>query len=321
MGTENISNYSRGQEGTSEGYFSDDPNNRFLGNGNNIPADQTVTSFASSSFLSSFISALEYGFNEKYFFSATIREDASSVFSPESRTGWFPSFRAAWRITQEPFMKIEWLTDLKLRASWGISGFNGNTLPLNQYTLYSRNPANSFYDINGASTSIVPGIATIQYGNSKTGWEKDVMTDIGFESILWRGKLSVTADSYYKESTGLLFPVSLPGILGYSTPPNVNIGDVQNTGINLTLGSKGNFSKNFGWNINVALTTYKSKVVKLNGVSYFDDASTNSQYGPLVRNELNYPMGSFFGYKIIGFFQDAGDVAKSPVQDRLPGAV
>ena len=59
---------------------------------------------------------------------------------------------------------------------------------------------------------------------------------------------------------GLLFPVSLPGILGYSTPPNVNIGDVQNTGINLTLGSKGNFSKNFGWNINVALTTYKSKV-------------------------------------------------------------
>ena len=95
----------------------------------------------------------------------------------------------------------------------------------------------------------------------------------------------------------------------------MNVGDVQNIGFNVTLGSKGNFSKYSSWNVNIALTTYQSKVVSLNGISYFDNASTNSQYGPIVRDEIGYPIGSFFGYKIIGLFQNAGDIAKSPVQE------
>jgi TonB-dependent starch-binding outer membrane protein SusC len=315
-GTENISDYTRGQTGTSQGYLTNDPNLRFLGNGNGVPFDQTVSSAAASSFLTSFISRAEYAYDEKYLFAVTLRQDGSSLFGPENRFGWFPAVSAAWRMSEENFMKsLNWLTDLKLRASWGESGYNGNTNPLNQYTLYGGSPTSSFYDIFGTSNSLVRGFSRVQYGNAKTGWQKDIMTNIGFESTLWKGKLSITADWYDKRSTGLLFPLSLPEILGYGTPPNTNVGEVENKGVNVTLGSKGNFSKNWGWNANVAITTYRNKVIKLNDIPYLDDYRTYTPFGPIVRNQVGYPQGSFFGYKIIGLFQNANDVSKSPAQD------
>jgi len=319
-GTETKSDYGRNQTGTSEGYLTNDPNLRLLGNGDGVPTDESINGMASSAFLSSFISRAEYGFKDKLFFTATLREDGSSVFGPENRFGWFPAVSAAWRITEENFMKkINWLTDLKLRASWGKSGFDGNTGSLNQYTLYSGGPGSSYYDIFGTSNSTVQGYTTVQYGNAKTGWQKDIMTNAGFESILWKGKLSITADWYQKKSTGLLFPVSLPAILGYATPPNVNVGEVDNTGVNITLGSRGSFSKDWGWNSSIAITTYHNKVVKLNDLPYLDDGPYNGIDYP-VRQEVGYPEGSFFGYKIIGIFQNAADVSRSPVQqDAAPG--
>jgi TonB-linked SusC/RagA family outer membrane protein len=316
-GIENISNYMRGQGGTSKGYFSNDPNLRYLGNGDGIPTDQSVFSSATISYLSSFISQAEYGYDEKYLFKATLRNDGSSVFGPENRFGWFPSLSAAWRITQEPFMKsISWLSDLKLRASWGESGYNGNTNPLNQFTVYGGSNGQSFYDIFGTGNSAVQGFTQLQYGNAKTGWQKDIMTDAGFESVLWNGKLSVTADWYDKKSSGLLFPVALPAILGYGTPPNVNVGEVENKGLNVTIGSKGQFSKDLKWNMNLAITTYHSRVVKLNGVSdFYDEATYSSSAGPIVDNAVGYPLGSFYGYKIIGIFQNQNEVNNSAVQD------
>jgi len=316
-GTENVSNYMRGQGGTSKGYFSDDPNLRFLGNGDGVPSDQTVFSAATVSFLSSFISRAEYGYDDKYFFTATLRNDGSSVFGPENRFGWFPALSAAWRITQENFLKnSSWLTDLKLRGSWGESGYNGNTNPLNQFTVYGGSNGQSFYDIFGTGTSVVQGYNRVQYGNAKTGWQKDIMTDAGFESLLWNGKLSITADWYDKKSSGLLFPVALPALLGYGTPPNVNVGEVENKGVNVTIGSKGKFSKDLKWDLNMAITAYKSKVVKLNGMTDFYDAGTASiSAGPIVDNAIGYPLGSFYGYKIIGIFQNQTEVNNSPAQE------
>ncbi|HWD87221.1 MAG TPA: TonB-dependent receptor [Mucilaginibacter sp.] len=316
VGTENVSDYTRGQGGTSKGYFSDNPNYRLLGNGDGIPSDQIVFSAATSAFLSSFISRAEYGYDEKIFFTATLRQDGSSVFGPGNRFGWFPSVSAAWRITQENFMKnISWLSDLKLRASWGTSGFNGNTNPLNQYTLYGSSSGGTFYDIFGTGNSVVKGFTVVQYGNAKTGWQKDIVTNAGLEAILWEGKLSINADWYEKKSTGLLFAVSLPSLLGYAAPPNVNVGEVDNNGVNITIGSKGKFLKDWGWNGSLAITTYKSKVVKLNDVPYFDDAFIMGAIGPVVRNEVGYPLGSFFGYKIVGIFQSQAEVDNSPAQD------
>ena len=319
VGTEEKNNYNREVGGRRTGYTSNSPSYRFLNTGS--PTSLTNYSFGGTSYLYSFMSQAEYSYKEKYFFRATLRRDGSSVFGSESRFGWFPSVGAAWRMTEENFMKeTKWITDLKLRGSWGKTGFDGNTDPSNQYTLYGSGPGASYYDIFGNSTgNIAQGFRPVRFGNAKTSWQEDVVTNVGLDAVFWNGKLSVTADGYNKNSTGLLFPASLPGILGEPTPPNVNVGDVKNTGVDLSLGSKGYFSKNCTWDLLLTFSHYKNEIVRLNDLPYFDEFGLYAQ-NPLIRNEIGYPISSFFGYKVIGFFRDDDDVAKSPTQaDAAPG--
>jgi len=312
-GTEAISNYNRETGGGTFGFFTNDPNYRFLNNGS--PSTQTNYSFAGASTLSSFISRINYGFKEKYFLSGTLRNDGSSVFGPENRYGWFPSLSAAWRITEENFLKEWlWLTDLKLRASWGKTGFYGNTDPFNQYSLFGGSVGDAYYDIYGISTgSIQQGFRATRIGEPKTGWQEDIVVNAGFESILWNGKLNITVDWYKKKSKGLLFPITLPDVVGGAAPPNINVGNVQNTGVDVLLGSKGRFSKNWKWDATITLTTYKNRIIHLNDLPFFSPPV--DQAGPFVRNEVGHPVSSFYGYKIIGFFQSTDDVIKSPIQD------
>ena len=126
-------------------------------------------------------------------------------------------------------------------------------------------------------------------------------------------KTQQTADDYNKTSKGLLFPATLPAILGGVTPPNINVGNVSNKGIDILIGSKGKLSKNWQWDLLATFTAYNNKIVKLNDLPYFDELDVGR--GPLIRNEVGFPVSSFYGYKIIGLFQDAADVAKSPVQE------
>lgn len=312
--TEIVNNSNRGLEGSARNLAFTAPNYWLLNNG--YPDVPPNYSFAGISKLSSFIGRMDYGFKEKYFLSATIRRDGSSVFGPENRFGWFPSVAVAWRLTEENFLqKAQWLTDLKLRASWGKTGFYGNTDPFNQYTLYNGTIGGSFYDISGNSTgNIQRGFSLVRIGNPKTGWQEDIMTNIGLDANFWNGKLSFTADWYIKESRGLLFQLALPDLLGDAISPNVNIGNIRNTGIDLAIGSKGHFSKDWKWDVLLTFSHYNNKIIELNDLPYFDDL-----YG-IVRNEVGHPISSFFGYKVIGLFQDEADVTKSPVQlDAAPG--
>jgi TonB-linked SusC/RagA family outer membrane protein len=312
FGTETLNDYYRNQTGTTTGFYTNDPNYRLLSNG--ASPTPTVSSTASKTVLYSLISRLDYGFKEKLFVSATLRRDGASVFGDENRYAWFPSVSAAWRMSQENFMRdLDWLNELKIRGSWGQSGYYGNTSPFNQYTLYGGSPPTSYYDLRGTGTSSLQGIRPVTIGDNKTGWQDDVMTDFGLESILWKGKLSLTADWYTRRSNGLLFQVALPQVLGAASPPYENIGSVQNTGFNVSLGSKGNFSSAWSWNTTLTYSSYVSKVLSLPDLHYFDD-------NVYTRNEVGYPVGSFYGLKILGLFKDASDVAKSPAQqDAGPG--
>jgi TonB-linked SusC/RagA family outer membrane protein len=295
-----------------------DPNYWLLTNGTyQALGSNPNSSVASISKLLSFIGRVEYGFNDKYFVTGNLRRDGSSLFGPENRYGWFPSVGAAWRITEEKFMSnLKWLTDVKLRGSWGKTGFYGNTDPANQFTLFGGNPLDAFYDINGTSGNgnIQPGYRVVRVGNPKTGWQQDEVIDIGIESILWNGKLNVTADWYRKNSKGLLFQVALPDLLGDVIPPNVNVGNILNSGVDLSIGSKGNFTKKWSWDALLTFTTYTNKILKLNTLPYFFDA------GNWVKNQVGHPISSFYGYKVIGYFNDTADIARSPYQSNAkPG--
>ena len=312
IGTEYISSYGRNLWASRVNFFSDDPNYSFLSNG--AVDGQDNGSQASNSALYSIFSRLDYAYKDKYLLTGTLRRDGSSVFGPENRYSFFPSLSAGWRISKENFASgSSWITDLKIRGSWGKLGFDGNTPLINQYTLYGGSPGTTFYNINGNSTTATQGFRYTYSGNPKTGWQTDIQTNVGLDGTLWNSKLTFSADWYIKKSTGLLLQLSHPYYLGAATAPFVNVGDIENKGIDLLLGSKGDFGKELRYDITVTFTSYDNKIVKLNdGQNFFGR--------DMWRNQVGYPVSSFYGYKIISFFESPDDVAKSPVQDgALPG--
>ena len=263
---------------------------------------------------------LEYNYDERYLLSATIRRDGSSVFVPAQRYGNFPSITGAWRISQESFMKnIVWLNELKIRGGWGKLGSISNINPTNAYSLYGQQINQSYYDINGTSNNPEAGLYVSQYGNPNTTWEKDILTNIGFDLSILQNKIDFSFEWYKKLISGLLFRPKAPGTNGGALDPFINSGNISNTGIDMSLTYHGIVQKDLRFDVTGTFTSYKNKVVSLPpGTLYIDQPSGAQTI--TSRIQPGHPLGAFFGYKVIGLFQSWDDVNKSPTQqDAAPG--
>ena len=317
-GTEAINNYNKEIGGRSAGLYVNDVNYRFLTNGTPSTAFNVRSnySFADQSSLFSFFTQFDYGYKDKYYFRGTLRNDGASVFGEENRYGWFPSVSAAWRISQENFMvDSKWIDELKIRASWGKTGFYGNVNSSNQYTLYGSSIGNSYYDINGVN-SPSQGFRATRFGDPNTGWQEDVVTNIGVESVFWNGKLNLTIDWYNKKANGLLFEAGLPDILGGAVAPAKNVGVIQNKGFDILLGSKGSWNRDWKWDLTTTASIYKNKILKVSDQPFFFPI----QGERFVKNQVGHAVSSYFGYKIIGIFADSNEVKNAPEQDEAkPG--
>jgi TonB-linked SusC/RagA family outer membrane protein len=315
-GTEAINNYGRSLGGGSWNFFSTNFNYLVLNNG---ASNITNYSTAYSNGLFSLFGRVDYSFNDKYILGATIRRDGSSVFGADERYGLFPSFSLGWRISNEAFMKnLTFINDLKLRGSYGILGSKANVDPSNAYSLYSTGFGTTNYSIDGSQNSVKVGFAQATIGNPKTGWEEDIITNVGLDATVLSYKLNVSIEWYKKAINGLLFPLGLPATAGNATSPTVNIGDIQNTGWDFTTTYRNSLSNNLRYSVGLNVTTYKNKVKRIPDPGYFDVAG--SRIGNLVRNQVGHPVGSFFGYQVIGIFKDDADVLNSPPQtDAEPG--
>lgn len=260
--------------------------------------------------LFSLFGRVDYAFNDKYLLSGTIRRDGSSAFAKDARYGNFPSVTAGWRISEESFLKgVDWINDLKIRGGWGKLGSLSNVSPTNAYTLYASSAVYSWYDINGTSTAPLQGLYTAQYGNPFTTWEEDVVTNIGLDATLFSNKLELSLEWYKKDINGLLFQ-SAPAaqLVGSAIAPFVNFGNISNKGVDLGVTYHGNFSKELSFDITGTLTTYNNKVVSVPGPTVYRDYGNS-------RLEAGYPIGSFFGYKVIGIFQSDDEVTKAATQE------
>lgn len=315
VGTEAVKNYGESLGGSSNGFFSTDPDYFFLNNGTS-----NVTNYSSAyvNSLFSLFSRLDYTFNDKYLLGATIRRDGSSVFGANKRYGIFPSFSLGWRISNEDFMKnVAFVNDLKIRGSYGILGSQANVSASNAFTLFGSGFGTSYYDITG-SGSTRQGFFQTRNGNPNTGWEQDVISNVGIDGSILNYKIDFSIEWYKKSINGLLFPQPLPATTGNADPPTINIGDIQNKGWDFSASYHGNSTKDFKYTIGVNLTTYKNSVVKIPDPGYFD--VSDSRIGNLVRNQVGHPVGSFYGYEVVGLFQSDEDVSKSPTQtDAAPG--
>jgi len=317
IGSEAIEYNGRSLYGSRKKFFSNDYNSLILDNGTD--AISNSSSVANTSLFSLF-SRLDYGYNDKYLLSATVRRDGSSVFGPDKRYGVFPSFSTAWRMSDEQFMEgLSWIDDLKIRGSYGVLGSQSNVSSQNAYSLFGSGMTTTYYDINGTSNSIEQGFATSRIGNSATGWEENVITNIGLDMTLLNNTINFSIEYYKKKINGLLFTEPLPAtVIGGASSPSVNIGDIQNTGVDVTFRYYGKIKSDFNYSIGANITSYNNKVVDIPDPGYFYSGyrgTISQQVGSVVRNEVGHPVSSFYGYKIVGLFNSDEEVASAASQD------
>lgn len=260
---------------------------------------------------------VDYTLMDKYLVSLVLRRDGSSNFGIADRYGTFPAISGGWRISQENFMKnVPWINELKIRGGWGKMGNQRIDLN-NQYNLYAASARFSAYAIDGSSTSTFEGINKSRIGNPEGRWETNITSNVGLDVTLFNNSMDIIFDWYHKRTNDLLFNPELPASVGQVTYPTINVASMLNTGIDLQIIKRGNFGKDWRYEANLTLTTYTNEITKLaEGVDYFDGNSFGStRIGTFTRNQVGQPISSFFGYNVVGLFQDENDVKNSPTQD------
>ena len=262
--------------------------------------------------LMSYLGRANYDFDNKAFFSVSVRRDGSSNFAPANRFAIFPSFSAAYRLTEEKFMQpYTWLNELKVRASFGYTG-NPN---VNAYSYLQKINQSFQYTFGNSSGSggVVPGAAPSASYNPNIKWEKNEQLDIGIDAAIVNNKINLSVDVYRRRSKDLILYVAPAFISGTYESVPFNTGTLQNTGIDFTAGAAVFSSTNFKWNVNGVVSAYKNKVTSL-GLSAPLNSGFTRITGGSLRIEQGFPSNYFYGFQTDGIFQSYAEIAKSPVQ-------
>jgi len=256
----------------------------------------------------SFFGRLDYIYNDRYILGATVRRDGYSAFFPGRQWGTFPSVSLAWRLSQEDFLKgVSWLQDLKLRGSYGTSGFNGNTGGGNAYSSFAPNFGGASYAINGAINSALGGFYASQIGNKKTTWETDKTANVGIDASLFN-HLDVTLEWFKKTNTGLLDVIILPATVGGASAPTVNAAGIVNKGIEASLTYHGKIGSDVSFSAGANITSYKNTITDIAAQGGYEYKNYQRQNDALVRDEVGHPLGSFYGYQVTGYWNTQAEI-------------
>ena len=283
--------------GAVQGFVSE--NARQLSNGLLEP---TIYGNKSDWALLSFMGRVTYGYDNRYLLTATFRADGSSRFAKKNRWGYFPSVALAWRMSEEHwFKKSFWLTDLKLRAGYGLTG-NQASVGNYAYASQLQTVQYSFGDKQ------VGGLAPWVLPNPNVRWETVEQYNVGADFSFFDQRLHATVDWYIKNTNDMLVPMSVPISSGYSDEavPSINAGRMRNTGVEVSLNSL-NFKKtNFTWTTTVNFAYNHNMILSLNdNVPMYFDCNIH---------KVGYPVAAFYGYVTDGIFQTQEEVDQHAVQ-------
>jgi len=257
----------------------------------------------------SYFGRVDYSYADKYLFGATIRRDGYSEFYPGHQWGTFPSVSLGWRISQEDFLKsASWLQELKLRGSYGESGSNANIGGTNAINTYTSSFGATDYAIAGGLNTLATGFAQGSIGNPRTTWETDKVLNIGVDVSAFN-HLDFTAEYYRKTSSGLLFQATLPATAGGATAPYINIGDVQNNGVDFSATYHDHIGSDFRFSLTANVSAYKNNISSITQTQYLFGGS---RIGAFVEEEKGMPIGEFYGYKILGINQNTAQLNSTP---------
>jgi len=262
-----------------------------------------TTSLYYTEAMESFIGRLTYAYKGKYMFSGSLRSDGSSKFAEGHKWGTFPAGSIGWRASEESFLKkYDWLSNLKLRASYGLTG--NNNIPQYSY-MNLLNTTN--YDTGSGNGNLIPGFASNSsfLGNDQITWEQTGEANYGFDFGLFNSKLNVTIEYYNSNTIQLLLQQPSMYITGHQTFWN-NIGKVNNKGLEIELTTTNIDSKRFTWKTTGNISTNKNTLVNYGDRAYQDNFGERSE---VYRAIVGQPSIQYFGYKSAGVYTTFAEVA------------
>jgi TonB-linked SusC/RagA family outer membrane protein len=283
-------------------------------NGRDPDIEPQVSGIISESRTTSIIGRVIYDFDNKYLLTANFRRDGTSKFLGDNQYGNFYSGSIGWNIAKEAFLEDSFISDLKLRASYGSLGndqINGNDarFTLNQSATY-------VLGVNqGLATGVGPA-GTMQ--NSDLHWEKQSQLDVGLDFGIFQNKFTMTIDYFKKTSVDLLLPIQVPGHTGFAGI-TVNAGEIVNKGFEFSATYRDIIGDDFSFSISANLTTLDNEVTELvDGLDFIE----NDAFGQLssvqrTRMAPGHSVRSFYGYQIDGIFQTQAEIDAAPFQSDL----
>ncbi|HEV7351082.1 TonB-dependent receptor [Telluribacter sp.] len=257
----------------------------------------------------SYLSRVNYTLNDKYLFTASLRADGSSRFGANNKFGYFPSVALGWRLSEEGFLP-SFFYDLKLRASWGLTGNQeiNNYASLTTYTTGATAVFNNAVNV---------GTRPSRIANPDLKWESTEQTNIGIDASILQGRISATVDYFIKNTRDMLIDLPLPRATGFNSILS-NVGKMQNKGVEVMLTSTNVKKGQFSWSTTLNFAAIRNKITDLGDVTNIITGSIES-IGPTSIVTVGYPAFSYYGYEVTGLFQQGDNIAGSAQPGSKPG--
>jgi TonB-linked SusC/RagA family outer membrane protein len=299
----------RGFNGNIDGFTSDVllTNNFGLGNTEN----DDLNSYKNTNTLISYLGRVNYNYLSKYYLTASIRADGSSRFGENNKFGYFPSLAFSWRLSEEAFLKdVDFISNLKLRTSWGKTG----NQEIGNYASLPTLGSGGLALLNGQQ---VQGIASTRIPNPDLQWETTTQTDIGVDMELFAGRVNLVADYFIKKTDDLLLNLPLPKSSGFNSILT-NIGSVRNSGFELFLESYNVDKNDFRWATTVTFTRVRNEVLDIGSRDQIFQGGL--PFTPdITVVQVGSPLNSYYGHVVEGIWQEGDDIAGSAQPNAQPG--
>ncbi len=297
-GIEAVEDNSKGKQISRNGFLFETPDFYLLNNGSGTP--NVDNAFDGGTSLFSIFGTGTYSYKGRYFGTVTVRRDRTSRFLDDNQSDTFPSFSGGWLISDEDFFPTDaTVSRLKLKASWGQLG--NQSLPVSNpvINISQLNESLANYSFNGSTIST--GAILDQVGNPDLKWETSEALNIGVEVGLFNNDLNISLEWYDIDTKDLITrdnsAISTTAI--DAQPPFVNLGDIQNTGIDFAVGFNRQTSYGFNYSIQANLSHYDNEVKSL--ISEFQVGRTNLRGGAVTRTEVGRAISEFYGREVTGF--------------------
>jgi len=322
LGQEAIKGRSRYEQGNCANLLNNGVDSRYIDDALCDPTTKNVFSNGGTRSLLSFFGKADYSYAERYYLSLTMRRDGSSTFGPSNRWGTFPAIGAGWKLSRESFGQNLPVQNVMLRFGWGVTG-NQNIPGGRIFSQFGGGRGDTFYDIGGTGSSIVPGFKVTAIGNPNLKWEENRSVNVGLDFEFAGGRGNFTTDVYRRNTSNLLFDPPTPGTGGSASPPIVNIGSMRNNGIDFSVGYHSTIGTGTVWSLTLNGSHYTNKITKIDGVQKFflGRGSSVVREQNAVRNQLGQPLGAFYGLVADGYYVDSLDAAPFWASGARPGRI